>query len=63
MDLNTSTIIEFRDENVKLSEGHFDETLYYIQRNILSWVEGGCTEFTIIKNDRNYDFHWLSNYQ
>ena len=32
MDLNTSTIIEFRDENVKLSEGHFDETLYYIQR-------------------------------
>lgn len=57
------TIIEYRDENGKLQESHFDEALPYIQRAVLNWVERGCTELKVIKNDRNYNFYWLSDYE
>lgn len=57
------TIIEYRDENGKLHEGYFDEAMTYIQRVVLNWVERGCTELKVIKNDRNYDFYWLSDYE
>jgi hypothetical protein len=60
---NIVTIIEYRDEGGKLSEGWFDETLPYIQRVVLNWFEQGCTQFKVIKNDRNYDFYWLSDYE
>ena len=59
---NTMTVIEYRDECGKLRDGWFDETLLYIQREVLSLFEQGCTQFEVIRNDRNYDFHWLSNY-
>ena len=57
------TIIEYRDKNGKLCEGYFDETLPYIQRTVLNWVDNGFTEFKVIENNRNYDFYWLSDYE
>jgi hypothetical protein len=62
-DEDIPTIIEYRDENGKLHDGHFDETMSYIRREVLNWVEQGCTQFKVIKNDRNYNFHWLNNYE
>jgi len=60
---NIVTIIEYRDEDGKLSEGWFDETLPYIKKVVLNWFEQGCTQFKVIKNDRNYDFYWLNYYE
>ena len=57
------TIIEYRDKNGKLCEGYFDETLPYIQKAVLNWVDNGCTQFKVIENNRNYDFYWLSDYE
>ena len=60
---NIVTIIEYRDEDGKLSEGWFNETLPDIKKVILNWVEQGCTQFKVIKNDRSYDFYWLNDYE
>ena len=56
------TIIECRDEKGKLRSLWFDERLPYIKNNIMYYVECGYTDFSVVKNERHYDFHWLSDY-
>ena len=53
------TIIEYWKSG-KLRDAWFDETLPYIERELLSLIEQGCTKFEVIRNDHNYDFYWLT---
>ena len=57
------TVIEYRDRNNKLCEGWFDGPLHAIKREILDSFEQGCFEFVVVRNERDYDFHWLNDYQ
>ena len=57
------TIIEYRDCNHKLHEMAFDESLEYIKKSIASVYERGASEFVVVRNDRDYDFFWLNDYQ
>ena len=61
-ELDIPTIIECRDETGQLRDLWFDEGLPYIKNTIMYYVESGCTDFSVVKNQHHYDLDWLSNY-
>ncbi len=61
--METYTVIEYRDLNNKLREAWYDETLYFIKRSIREMYERGASDFVVVRNDKNYDFYWLNDYQ
>ena len=53
------TILECKDDKGKLISLWFDERLPYIKNNIMYYVESGCTDFSVVKNERHYDLSWV----
>ena len=54
------TIIEYWTSGKLRDIWFHDETLPYIERELLSLIGQGCTKFEVIRNDHNYDFNWLT---
>ncbi len=61
--METYTVIEYRDSDNKLRDAWYDETLHFIKRSIREMYEQGASDFVVVRNDKNYDFYWLNDYQ
>jgi hypothetical protein len=55
-------VIECRDAEGKLRDLYFDESLNYIKRTIRESFMNGNSEFSVVRNDKNFDFYWLNDF-